>query len=1249
MQASLDGLRAKILVNKQLIFCLSFIVLLGLLSLTWFRGDFFLVSLDSNFPLNATSTASHFGFIWDATAPPGTPVGRSIPYFFYQGFLGLIQETGFPMYDAQKLEFSISFVFSGLAMFFLMQTILKGKHKNATSLISALFYMFNPFTMLWIWHDHLPEMFFYATIPLLLAFFIKGIQKKQILRYTLLFCAFSFLISSAFGNPVDAVMMWLILVSFLFYYLLSHFRETDEIRFSLKFFIVLVFAWSALNLWWLLPSIYSLPGEAGVLQAVNAGATSYDKLLTSSLDSTLINSYRLQGIWSFSPVFGGTKVYPFVPIFHTPIFVLISFLIPLTVFIPFLSKKQESSMLFFGITAAISLLGMTALQAPAGPVFNWLFNNLPGFVIFRDPYYRFGLIVSLCYAPLFGFGVEKIYVFVKRVFRKKAIATVSAGVLCFLVIGAFAWPLWTGDFIGSGTDWTPDAYVKVPSYYQDADRWLRSQSDDFRLLTMPLSTVFYAAYNWTNGYMGMDPSPWLFSKPTINRDSGDSYSLALKVANDIVQNSSTDEIAGTLTLLNVKYIVLHRDADESYIAFNPSWFVAAPIDVMEETLNSTPNIRLERSFGSLEFYRNELYDPVGVYAASDSILVDGGLSDMAVLLNDWHINLHATALFSTKQVSFPPIEFNNAVFQNHDLTDMIVDMNAGSIQIPISHKDTASDDLNYSEVTFTANVAQSQTYDVWAHFSGYYDNAHLTLVIDNKTADVEKIAPNYLQEESWVKLTSVLIDGGQHNFKLISEKGSILPDKAVIASNTSVNSAANKTASYLDTYCQHTAITFQPFAGSVDAWSYAGWNGAVSFTGEGDPDMLVFPQNQTPYSIPSNKLFQGRLNTFNSTILYIVTGSSPLTVNTILADGKEPPWIATLDPISVLWATGYMGLGNSSIEFPFTLPANQRAIIILTGYIAKNVELKTNNGDIYIDVFRGDSDHFNFSQTTTATTGVAFIAKGQYTLLGQKSDRLETENVSVQIDGIHYFLTRAGNDSYASASDITIESGFHAISIPSELTKFVAISDFTVAPKTDFTNIFYTEKNSEVIYTQINPTLYQLKVKSPTSSLVVLSQSYNPDWELLIGEKSWIQTLGAKPLLESQHLIANGYANAWIVSEGTADATIYFQPQNLFYFGLALSLASVLIILCLLVYFFQRKKSKFQLKEGAQLGNNREEEFGRLVNTRLLTFSIFGVWAAAILLAFSAVVLISGFNDLAINTAIVSWVFLFSSLPSAAD
>ncbi len=97
---------------------------------------------------------------------------------------------------------------------------------------------------------------------------------------------------------------------------------------------------------------------------------------------------------------------------------------------------------------------------------------------------------------------------------------------------------------------------------------------------------------------------------------------------------------------------------------------------------------------------------------------------------------------------------------------------------------------------------------------------------------------------------------------------------------------------------------------------------------------------------------------------------------------------------------------------------------------------------------------------------------------------------------------------------------------------------------------------------RINPTFYHINMDNLENfSFLIFSESYSDSWKIYDGRLKWWETLFKKPLKDEGHYLVNGYSNAWLIKpkinyrKGISNEfTLYYFPQNLFYFCLIISL-----------------------------------------------------------------------------------------------
>jgi len=120
----------------------------------------------------------------------------------------------------------------------------------------------------------------------------------------------------------------------------------------------------------------------------------------------------------------------------------------------------------------------------------------------------------------------------------------------------------------------------------------------------------------------------------------------------------------------------------------------------------------------------------------------------------------------------------------------------------------------------------------------------------------------------------------------------------------------------------------------IVAKDYVGSKPVISTNGRGTSDMLIFSSpKDAPYVFPN--FASDNWSAFNSTLVYVQTGSSSLQIDSIYTDG-----LPASDVVGAWWETGWMGMATRPITYPIFIPANQRAIIQIN-HMATMVQVKS--------------------------------------------------------------------------------------------------------------------------------------------------------------------------------------------------------------------------------------------------------------------------------------------------------------------
>ncbi len=829
--------------DRKLIFVdVAIILCVGLLVLTWFKGNFIIKVGDDVFGLSPLNDLYRNSFIWEHNFSTGV-----IWYTFLLSFLpsrlsmAFLQIIGVSIVISQKIYYYVLFTASGLSMYFLSSTLLKGKNNRVAALASALFYMMNPFSLSVVWQAHYTAlMFAYPLLPLILLFYIKGLHGQNKLKYAILIGIATVAFSSAFMDPPEAASAIIVCFSYFLAFIIYNKNNKSKVKHAFQFTALALFLVLILSAWWSLPGAFYFQNH--IAQANPVGSeSSISQFTGGSASSTILNSFRLLG-WYFinakvysDPNYSWSGVYFALPL------LLIGFLIPIIAYLSLLFRPLKKTVVFFSLLSIVGIFLSKGTAPPFGGVNLWFFIHIPLATSFRAQFEKFGSIIALSFAFLIGVAFNELYVRVKtsgnsyqnkdllrknklssfiiKKLKRPALAVVVVSLL-ILIFVVYAFPFWTGDVIYPGGNYIPSARIQVPNYYNDAANWINNQTGDFRILSLPPRLGGFSAYNWTNGYAGSDPlEEYYFNKPIIWGNSLDNDYIQQTIGM-FSNNNISLSMAKVLSSLNVKYILVHQDWDTKYAQNIPS------PDFYISILNNQSGFRLERTFGKLDFYLNENWSSSEIYAVPNALIVEGDTNQLLNVVGSSNFSLSEYATFSSSQ---------NSPFSLSDIS------------------------------------AQTIKYDL-------------------------------------LNISVTAYDGRANQFNWSALSG-----------------------------------------GSISARYYIGWKGVVSTNGTGDNDMIVFNSPaDCPYTFPNYA--QNSWGAYDSTLLYVSTNDTSVTISSILDDGKP-----ITDIIGVWWETNWLGMNTKSVTYPIVIPPHQEAIIQIN-HIASALSLITVQNQTYFEPLPATND-----------------------------------------------------------------------------------------------------------------------------------------------------------------------------------------------------------------------------------------------------------------------------------------------------
>jgi len=534
---------------------LLFLTLSAILIFCWFRFGHIYGGGDTGLPTYNPRTAVNLSknTWWDSLAP-GIPVAQGLTSAPVLLLLSIPQSLGAgPVFIQASLFFILLFLM-GYGMYLLALSIF-GKEKYLLAISAGVFYLFNPYMMIQIWHRFiLNSIFFVAFLPFLIMTWLWWIRKRSPV-YLLLFLFTNFLAVYIYGTIAFIVAVWALLFFLTLVESLVPWKG-GKIVFKLFFaFLIGLVFWLLTNSWWFIPTFSVSPA---LFASVHTTDDSLGTLMSLSASSILPYTLRL-----INPFYLYWQA-DFGDIYKNVFFVFISWVFVLITALGFIRGLKQKAFIIWSLLSLIIIY----LAKGAAPPFNfpyiWGFSHFFPLGVIRNPFEKLGIILPLIYAILFCLGLQFLLTTgVKYIGKFKTIFLLMIFILLHM---AFFWPMFAGKLFGTSEK---QNFVEVPKSYHQVDDWIRKDlgnTKEGRILHLPLPQSEGVTYNWQYGYHGVEPSAAIFtSLPSIARGLDiPGVSDALAGLSLIFHKPYATNPAVILKMLqdfSIKYILLHKDTE----------------------------------------------------------------------------------------------------------------------------------------------------------------------------------------------------------------------------------------------------------------------------------------------------------------------------------------------------------------------------------------------------------------------------------------------------------------------------------------------------------------------------------------------------------------------------------------------------------------------------------------------------------------------------------------------------------------
>lgn len=1115
--------------RKRTVIELLIIIAVGFTPLLWFHGKQVILGHDAGLTLFPISHFLDRLFAWTERFGFGSDQTYAMPGFFIHGLEALVAYLGFNLQTTQKIVFVFWLLLPGLTMYYFASLLGKKLNLKYFVLPAVVFYMFNHFLLQGWFVAERTKFSLYAALPLVMAFLFDWEEKRRSTIKTGFFLSLIlFFLNGEASLPLFGGIILSVFVFIIFYFIkdFSLQRVKEILKLIGSFALISAF----LNAYWLLPyGSYILRSYSNTVEQAGGLSGVLGWLSYVSQDSSLINIFRLQGIpeWYLNPL------HPYSSLFlNNPFLITISFLIAIGAFLPlYLIKDSEKrkKVIFFSFLALFSMIFMAGSHPPFGQIYVFLINFIPGFVAFRNPFYKFAPALWFSYAILIGFTIN--YFLQKVELRRKLLAYGLYFVFSLGII-LYSFPFFTGSFfdyiVGQRS-----MRVDVPQYILDYGKW--SESPDrintkVLALPPPNSENKFDAYTW--GYWSISPlTSLLTNAPVINESNYMSLS-EISIVETLYKMMKTNEPGwqNLARILGIKSFVLRND-----FIWNLKGSPTDEPEEFKEALKSS-DLTLVKTFGEWQIYDFKDENAPNIKVSPTLNYLVGDVRDLGKVSSLPDFNSKEPIYVSTT-VSYDPEE----ILKMRDVLYLVPACVSCNLQHKFINIDLfvpliTRDSIFYPLIKFKSRLAEKKLIARPKKIN-YYLYKSLSSILAFDKFVFQKKDPGLLKDEirDYGKLLNNIVkplndyflsvEAIDNNFLL--ELSDVLRIEKTIIIRNSTNLSDKETLDFLNEKYRF----LENIRGKVDSVIWR-------TTDEINKRYLVLSNSDLEFDL----LY--RPNSSSS-----VSAMVSFTLDNKNYEAKPKPisaWWFSLGKISLSKGTHKLNIRQASENLytePSTVKLNSSSDF--SCFLSNKI---TGDKD---DIYRISFQHRRFSGSRKF---FAKIFPSDITLnpLDTTGDVLDSTSVwdnytvehALREDGSFYLTicNRPLPDKEEFTSSIEM--------------KDVNIRKITV-PDVVFYNSSSAEGQADAKFEKKSQTEYVLSTDSKNMrKVVLLNESYNKNW-ILTNSNDNIQ------------FTANGYANGWIVNENEPIVAIKYKLQDLVGFGFVLSFISTLLSF---IYLLFRKK-----------------------------------------------------------------------------
>jgi len=1120
----------------------------------WFRDGFMVGSGESGLPFHNFERLIPRTFHQWSDALLGS-LSNTVSIIFL-GAIGLISRAGISSVFIQAMFYFFILAVGAVSVYKLAYLVSEDKF---ASFFSSVFYLFNPFTMVTVINRlQYTFMFFYALYPLSFYLFVKGIIARKYV-YAFLVVVASVAFSLSFASFPFLILWFITLGSFVLFNIARNLKK--NLFFSTKYFGITLITWILFHAWWFFPTMYSTfatpyASTEAVTQTGNiqsfvsvSQAVGGMPFVLRLLDKSFI--YQIGDSWGIN--------------YLNPIVNIIGFIPGVVCLLSVFKRKKSSLFKYFLIFSLFALMFSKGVSDALGNITLFFFSNIRFLEVFRNPFEKAGFALMLSYSILFGVGLSMISKFLaSKAFLLKYTLVILVSLVLFFY---YVLPMWNGRVFG-GKESRINSYVQVPSFYKDADNWLKTLGEGFRVVALPIDGEGMT-YSWDRPFNGVELSSELFSTPFISFATSVPYLEPITSTLEPVLFQNTEAFPSVLGTLGSKYFLLRRDINYPRRAMRDPRIIEDYVEALVEKGDLT----LSREFEDLRFYelsgenfvplfstpRNVVtmqsskylfFDKINTYPNKDTIAI------VDPLLSGGEKYISARVLRPTRQFQLNPgrqINVDEARAQLPAIRYLPTDRFYPLILLKESIERMALTESS-ARLLYDLQILGKRMIEVDAVKNGSQET--LELAVKRYKDLLLKLSDEIIREsgrEQFMK--DLFVETFNKHFVVLSSA-----QKELSLENQKILLALE---SYMSGQLQNMGLrSFYPRTVGLSEASRI-----YQFRVENKGDYMI-----NLYGIDSKGTYE------YPKMWEIALDGKPYTI--------EPQ----VDKKFLKIGSFYFDTGDHEINIP--IPELLNLVDIPT---EKIVDVSTDNHP------RFEINNFN-PYSTYKISFDYLIKKGdkfEVILVDDLNVEKENEerqiiNSTISIDGYNYYWkryettvspnrgsSRAWVEFDAEKFDFCPRSNFFLtykcddVTYRSRFEKPVEVEVKNLRVERLFLDslILVNEELAakEIVPPQIsfkkyNPTYYEIKVSNATTPYFLsFRQLFHPSWKIKINENGEMETV-------PPHVLVDGFANGWYLDKlGSYTLIVEFQDEKILIIGRIISLVSVVSFLGLGVFSYAKK------------------------------------------------------------------------------